>query len=171
MTRPIAPAAEVRLVYRSGRDGLIRGLNLFSLAFLGLMSFLASLPTGTHPGDPQTPLGMALFRAAIVAVGLIFPLAMWAYGRRYVSTLALDRTGTTAIARMVGFLWPHERRIPLDRFGAARWNEGRFEGAIRVNAPWTSIPVRDGPGLIVDAQGDVLDETVFDELLARAAGR
>jgi hypothetical protein len=147
------------LVFRSGRDALIRGLNVLSL-----VSGAAALSVTVALGQ-QGPL-------ALVATGatLLFAGGMLVYGRRYVSELSTDG-GDEATIRLVGFLRPFTRRVPVSALGRGHEHEGRFDSSLQisVNAPWYALPVEDGSTLILDSQAEIFDTQRLQQLLDRGA--
>jgi hypothetical protein len=169
MDPPPAPDRRGFPIYRSGRARRIRALNLGSLAFAALMAWLGALSWGA-----QEPAASPAERAAVALVALLAglgaPLGLAAYGRRYVRELWITEDGRSAVVTQVGFLRPHARTLALAELGPAVAHRGQVVARSTVNAPWISLRVRGGPGLILDLQGAVLDERRWQAFL-RGAGR
>lgn len=128
---------------------------------------------GLHPqeGGELAPLGLRVALCAFFLVlGVGFAVGMWVYGRCYVMRAEVDEErGVLRITR-AGLLVPRRLEVPLEAVAGSRDHHGQFyAGGVRVNAPWSSVRLRDRRlPLIVDAQGDVLDQALVNLYLLDA---
>ncbi|WP_162806257.1 hypothetical protein [Sphingosinicella terrae] len=162
-------------LYRAGAQlTKVRGLMLFSLvcalgtAWWGWDLFRTY---GSLPGDGGVlaPLGTRLaVGIGVASIGILFALGMAAYGRIYVSVLALDEPSGTLRASTVRFVGSRALIVPLTDVFGSNYRAGRFvnPAGVSVNAPWISVRVkgRRWP-LIVDAQGEFTDRSLVARVL------
>lgn len=123
---------------------------------------------GLHPEDGGVlkPLGSRILAgSAMLAPGVALVAGMWVYGQCYISRVLTD--GERIRIRLSGMFIPSWLEIGRDDVITAEWREGRSNaGGMAVNAPWYKVRVRGRRlPLILDMQGDFLDERRVDLLL------
>lgn len=145
-------------------------VGLISLATGGALVMLGGWlfqSFGLHPDDGGVlkPLSTRiLFSLAWVVPGLAIVAAMLAYLQCYVTRIEADEAGEYRVT-VAGF--GRGLRFGDDAVARAGFNDGiSHAGGISVNAPWYSLRLRGRRlPLIIDLQGDFLDERAVDRLL------
>jgi hypothetical protein len=116
-------------------------------------------------GGVLKPLGVRLWGAlAWGAPGVAFIAGILAYLQCYVTRIEADDAGGYRVT-VAGF--GPRLEFAADRVARVGFNEGKSHaGGISVNAPWYSVRLRGRRlPLIVDLQGDFLDEHAVDRLV------
>ena len=123
---------------------------------------------GMHPDDGGVlkPLTSRVLMGGVFALpGFAILAAIGLYLQLYVTRIEEDEAGNGFRVTIAGFGAP--RIINPDDVAGAGYNEGiSHAGGISVNAPWYSLRLRGRRfPLIVDMQGDFLDEYAVDRLI------
>ena len=97
--------------------------------------------------------------------GLAIIAGILAYLQCYVSRIEADDAGGGYRVTVAG--WGPKLEFPPDAVARTGFNDGiSHAGGISVNAPWYSLRLRERRlPLIIDLQGDFLDERAVDRLL------
>lgn len=120
-------------------------------------------------GGVLAPLWQRLaWGIGVASLGIGFAVAMKFYGARYVvEILADDTLGEFELVTMALF-GRTTRRYPVAELVTTRRHAGRLRTPkMAVNAPWTTLSLRNGQKFIVDEQGTILDEAAFATLARR----
>lgn len=154
-------------IYDAGSQAVkVRALLWFSLACaagtvwagVGLARTFGLAP---EAGGVLAPLPVRLaWGIGVASVGLAFLAGMLVYARCYAARVAVDEEGGTLHVSRVGFLGASTLVVPAERVRGSEFHPGRADyGGVSVSAAWDTVRVegRRLP-LILDAQGDVLDE-------------
>lgn len=170
---PPAHAEEPSLLFRSGRERVLRAVNLVSVAcaLAAAWVIVVGLPAMTTNDGASAGAGEKLLLGLFLgAVGVLFLGGMALYSRRYVSEIRLE-TEDLLLVQFVGFFSRTTRRISVADIAGTRNHEGRFESwqAPSVNAPWISMGLVDGTRLILDLQAEVCRTDRIEGLVVRAA--
>lgn len=123
---------------------------------------------GLHPEDGGVlkPLTSRILMGAVLALpGLAIIGAILLYLQLYVARIEEDEAGDAFRVTIAGFGRPLAIH-PGDVAGVGYDDGISHAGGMSVNAPWYSLRLRGRRfGLIVDMQGDFLDEHAVDRLL------
>jgi len=128
---------------------------------------------GLHPteGGALAPLAIrALIGGAFFIFGIVVLAGIWAHGECYVTYLAANGDGRSLKIRLAGLFRRRMLEIDLDTVSRPEFRHGEYDsGKLRVNAPWFRLDVagRRLP-LIIDAQGEFLDQARFESLGTRS---
>ena len=164
----------MREIYRAGWQGS---------KLIGLMLIMAGLAAGSvwwgldlyrhyglSPGDGGVlaPLGQRVLAAGVViGLGMAFLLAMVAFGRIYVMSVAVDGTGRTLYLRTLIFLWPVTRQVSAADVMTAGFVD--LENPRGRSTPYVWVRVKGSNGrarrFLVDLQGKVLDPAALQRAL------
>jgi transmembrane protein TMEM70 (proton-transport ATP synthase complex) len=130
---------------------------------------------GTSPGDGgvTAPLAARLaWGVGVGALGVLFAVGMWLYGRCYVTKMELDQRAGKLYVHTVRFFGTRRHAFDVSGVLGSVYHEGELDSdlAPSVDAPWTSVSLagRRLP-LIVDQQGEFLQQELMDELFRSAS--
>ncbi|HEX6038402.1 hypothetical protein [Longimicrobium sp.] len=131
---------------------------------------------GLRPADGGVlkPLAVRLaFGGCVAALGLLFAVGMWIYGRCYVAEASVDETRGVLGITLIGLVLRSRMEVPVDDVEGSTYHAGRSNtGDFTVNAPWVSVRLRGRRlPLIVDAQGEFIRRELVVEHLFRAPRR
>ena len=134
---------------------------------------------GQAPGDGGVlkPLPERIALGAFVcSLGAVFAGSMWLYGKFYVASIDFDSYKQKVYLDTVEFFGtkPHEIELSsiLDRDDfAGQLDLTTFDpSSLSVNAPWRSVRLRGWMlPVIIDAQGEILHQALFEELFSTNA--
>lgn len=104
----------------------------------------------------------------VAALGVLFAVGMWAYGRRYIRTILFDPDRQMLHLRMLGMFGDKSFSLPAAQVERSTFSAGRLVNpmGVSVDAPWFSVRIRGRHWpLILDAQGHFLEEELLRRLL------
>jgi hypothetical protein len=103
-------------------------------------------------------------------LGIAFAVGMWLYSRRYIARLDYDKETGRYTAYHVWFLSTSKTDFYLDQVLGSSFNHGRTDADSAVNAPWWWVRIKGKSSpLILDAQGDVVEEELLKPLIRRSS--
>ena len=131
---------------------------------------------GLRPADGGVlaPEGVRLAWLAFMSLfGVGCAVGMWFYARMYIAAVWVDTARGQVMLRTVGGPWDGRIVAPQADVRAINFSHGEFRTSkMRVRAPWYTLHVSGRPGsLILDAQGAVVDEPLFQQILQRKGSR
>jgi TMEM70/TMEM186/TMEM223 protein family len=152
-------------LFRSTRQLLkVRGVMLFSLACAA---------GGLWWGVNLARTDELVLGVIVALLGVSFAIGMWVYGWCYVAKIELDQQTGELYVYTLRFPFGSKKEVfhKADTLSSS-YHEGKFDGgavAPSVDAPWRSLRLsgRRLP-LIIDQQGEFLQEELMNELLDNA---
>jgi len=146
-----------KLLYASGRSGLLWFIWTIAIGLLVLVSWLASLvPEDEMIRSFGSVTNGRFFQAGLILIGSIFIWPMLWISSRYIVKVEINHEEHTVIQTwtVLGIktkTWPVEAWLKSH----SDYHEGKFEADDReVNAPWRSVRPAGGKKMIIDMQGD-----------------
>lgn len=144
------------LLYRSGRDLLLRVMEIVTLLPVAITVWLLSLMSPEQAlADLGSPAGAWAFRIGLtLGSGILFYAFFFLHGR-YV--LSVELQGDDVRIRFWTVLGSRLRTWPVPAWGGrSLYHKGEFilPGRPVVQAPWIDITTPEGKKLMIDDQGD-----------------
>jgi len=166
----------LHLIYRAGgqlpKVRFVQVISVLTAAAVLWHGVESSMNYGLHPTEGGVLASLAV-RALIGGAFCIFGVAVlvgiWAYGECYVTDLTADHDARILNARVAGTFRRRTLEIDVDTVSIPEFRHGKTDsGKLHVNAPWFRLDVagRWLP-LIIDAQGEILDQARFESLGTR----
>ncbi|MEM7234034.1 MAG: hypothetical protein AAF517_17790 [Planctomycetota bacterium] len=126
-------------------------------------------PADGYGGELAPMAHRAPFAGFVALFGLTFWGGMFMYGRCYAAEISVSDDESEVKIRTLGFIVDRRMTRAASELVDSDFHEGRNKGFfaryLSVNAPWVSVRIRGKRWpLIVDVQGDFLDEGTFDRL-------
>lgn len=165
--------AEVHIVYRLNREARYHFIGITLIVFMLAMAWIASTPSASsdHGGEPAVPGPVT--QVLLLMLGFTPWVAWLWFSRRFVRLIGWHAGSGEVELHFFRHLGRARLRVPLSDFGTSSRHEGRSwsPSAPSVRAPYTRVFVR-GRSCIIDEQGDVLDRSGLNNILAgRAPGK
>ncbi|MBW4574256.1 MAG: hypothetical protein KME08_03130 [Aphanothece sp. CMT-3BRIN-NPC111] len=165
-------------VFRAGSQLVkVRFIMLLSLATL-VGSTYAGVNLVQHfgqslgDGGVLKPLPERIALGAFVfSLGAVFAGSMWLYGKFYVASIDFDSREQKLYLNTVEFFGTKRHAIELSNILDSSEHAGQLDltafdpSSISVNAPWKSVRLKGWKwSLIIDAQGKILHQELFEKL-------
>lgn len=159
----------MRTIYKAGFQlVMMRFVQVITLVtsvgavFAGVM-IIRLQDVSTDPADQLHPI----WGAGFIVVGFAFAAGLWYYCQVYISRVEISDDSRRLRVTFPGIVFPHQREFGVEEIASATFHDGYMRtGGMTVNAPWETIRLHNGGrGMILDVQGDYVDEAAIDEYL------